>query len=96
MKYPRFILPLALLALSGCAGLSTAEPGAAVAPEITRDAAVAAARRDAQLRYDFVTAGVSASRGGGVWIIDLRTADGALAHYAISVDGSIRERRFTP
>jgi hypothetical protein len=96
MQYQRLILPLALLALSACATLSEAEEPGAAAPEITREAAVAEARRDAQTRYQFIADRASAMRSGRVWVVDLRTADGAIAHYAIAGDGSIRERSFTP
>jgi hypothetical protein len=96
MQYQRLILPLALLALSACATLSEAEEPIAAAPEISREAAVAQARSDAQARYNFITDRVTAMRNGRVWVVDLRTADGALAHYAIAGDGSIRERSFTP
>lgn len=93
MKYQRLTVSLALVLLSGCAASPLVAPAA---PEITRADAVTEARRDAQARFNFQASDAIASRSGPFWLVDLRTADGARAHYAIATDGSIRERRLTP
>lgn len=95
MKYPRLVLTLAAVALSGCAGSTMTAPPPE-APEISRATAVTQAREDAQRHFNFEASGAIASRSGRFWLVDLRTADGARAHYAISADGSIRERRISP
>jgi hypothetical protein len=93
MKYQRLAATLALVVLSGCAASQTSAPSA---PELSRADAVTEARRDAQLRFNFTPTGVIATRSGQFWLVDMRTADGARAHYAIAADGSIRERRLLP
>jgi hypothetical protein len=94
MKQHPVSVALIALALSGCAELP--ENTAPAAPEITREAAVAAARRDAESHFHITVpqGGALANRTGRYWIIDLRAPDGGGLHYAISTDGAIRERRF--
>ncbi len=66
----------------------------AQAAEITRDAAIDMARRDAAVRFrDVRISFANAQPAGRFWVIELRGAGGHGLHYAISKnDGTIRER----
>ncbi|MFT3773956.1 MAG: hypothetical protein QM820_51970 [Minicystis sp.] len=97
MKYQAIVASLTLFVLSACAESSTASRAeSAGAAELSREAAVSEAQQDARSRFNLTAANVMASRSGRFWLIDLRTQDGARAHYAIGTDGSIRERRLYP
>jgi hypothetical protein len=89
------LLALAL-ALGGCA--ATPEAQGPEVRELRRADAIATAQRDATRRFgDGYSSRVEAQYSGGFWVVDLRTADGAGLHYAISArDGSIRERDMRP
>jgi hypothetical protein len=88
-------VPIVALAVLGCtdppAASSPADPGP---QEISRDAAVTEARRDAATRFQLVApSSVVASRVGHYWLVDLVAPQGGKLHYAIALDGMIRERR---
>lgn len=84
-----------LVALAGCSSQSSARSPDDLAPaEISRDAAVAEARRDAAFHFqEAPLSAVVASRMGRYWVVELRTQGGRGLHYAIATDGAIRERR---
>jgi hypothetical protein len=63
-------------------------------PEITKDVAVAMARRDAAAHFREVGVSfVNVQQAGRFWVVELRGPGGRGVHYAISrSNGSIRER----
>ena len=92
LSFRRIAALLAALALAGCA-----DPPAPAEPsvqELTREAAVIEARRDAAVRFQFpAPSAVVANRVGHYWVVDLLAPEGGRLHYAIALDGMIRERR---
>ena len=88
----------AALAAAGCDGAAppprTATQVSGTSRHTDRRSAIASAQRDAALRFgELAVAGVDAQRMGGVWVVELRGANGGGLRYAISTqDGSIRER----
>jgi hypothetical protein len=95
MKQYLVTLTLTLVTLVTLAGCADQRPSQApFATEISSADAVQAARRDAAYRFSLTdVSAVAVSRAGRYWVVDLRANDGAGLHYAISTDGSIRERR---
>jgi hypothetical protein len=95
MKHPILAAALAMLSLAACADpANTFLPAQAPQAELSRDAAVATAKRDAADRFQMTALPtVMASRQGRYWVIEMRSPDGAGLHYAIAGDGTIRERR---
>lgn len=90
-----FPLVLGLAALAGCEAPKPAEAASApVVQDISRDAAIQNARRDAAFRYAEVqVARVDARRLGGFWVVELSAMAGPNLRYTISaLDGTIRER----
>lgn len=88
-------LSLALAALAGCDAPKPAPRAATQAPrELTREAAIQNAQRDAAFRYAEVSiARVDARRLGGFWVVELTAVNGSGLRYTISaLDGSIRGR----
>jgi hypothetical protein len=90
-----FVLVLALAAMAGC-DAPRPEPATASSTQrdVTREAAIQNAQRDAAFRYAEVPiARVDARRLGGFWVIELTAANGSGLRYTISaLDGSIRQR----
>lgn len=94
MKHP-IAVALAMLSLAACSEPTNGFlPAQSAVAEVSRDAAVAMAKRDAADRFQMTALPtVMASRQGRYWVIEMRSPDGAGLHYAIAGDGSIRERR---
>ena len=92
------IVTALLVAAFACGCEETPAPRAPVeeapAPELTRDAAVSMARRDAAARFSGLRVSfVNVQPIGKFWVIGLRDPVGRGVRYGISkYDGSIRER----